>query len=55
MAQPTQGRNLFLDIMNNYGNTIQQVALLAYQTKGEEAKPFLQATLTARVILDAYI
>ena len=50
MTQPTQGGNMLLDILNNHGDTLQQVALLAYLSKGEDAKPFLQATTAAKVI-----
>ena len=50
MTQPTQSGNMLLDILNNHGDTIQQVALLAYLSKGEDAKPFLQATTAAKVI-----
>ena len=54
MAQTTQSGNIFLDILNNHGDTLQQLALLAYLSKGEEAKPFLQATTAAKVNLDRY-
>ena len=51
MTQPTtQEGNMLLDILNNHGDTLQQVALLAYLSKGEDAKPFLQATTAAKVI-----
>ena len=49
MTQPTQSGNMLLDILNNHGDTLQQVALLAYLSKGEDAKPFLQATTAAKV------
>ena len=49
MSQTTQGKNIFLDILNNHGDTLQQMALLAYLSKGEQAKPFLQATTAAKV------
>ena len=50
MVPTSQSGNLFLDILNNHGDTLQQLALLAYLSKGEEAKPFLQATTAAKVI-----
>ena len=52
MSQTTQGKNIFLDILNNHGDTLQQMALLAYLSKGEQAKPFLQATTAAKVRKD---
>ena len=52
MTQASQSGNVFLDILNNHGDTLQQLSLLAYLSKGEEAKPFLQATTAAKVILD---
>jgi len=54
MTQPAQGNNILLDILNNHGDTLQQVALLAYLSKGEEAKPFLQATTAAKVCQTVY-
>ena len=52
MAQTSQTGNVFLDILNNHGDTLQQLALLAYLSKGDEAKPFLQATTAAKVNVD---
>ena len=49
MVPTSQSGNVFLDILNNHGDTLQQLALLAYLSKGEEAKPFLQATTAAKV------
>lgn len=54
MTQPTQSGNMLLDILNNHGDTLQQVALLAYLSKGEDAKPFLQATTAAKVCQTVY-
>ena len=54
MAQATQSGNVLLDILNNHGDTLQQLALLAYLSKGEDAKPFLQATTAAKVNLDEH-
>ena len=51
MAQAPQGKNVLLDILNNHGDTLQQLSLLAYLSKGDEAKPFLQATTAAKVII----
>ena len=42
-------RNILLDILDTHGDTLQQVALLAYLNRGEEAKPFLQATTAVKV------
>ena len=52
MAQTSQSGNVFVDILNNHGDTLQQLALLAYLSKGDEAKPFLQATTAAKVNID---
>lgn len=54
MSQTTQGKNIFLDVLNNHGDTLQQMALLAYLSKGEQAKPFLQATTAAKVCQTVY-
>jgi hypothetical protein len=43
------GGNILLDILNTHGDTLQQMALLAYLNKGEQAKPFLQATTAVKV------
>ena len=51
MAQAPQGKNILLDILNNHGDTLQQLSLLAYLSKGDEAKPFLQATTAAKVMV----
>ena len=40
---------LFTDFVEKNGNTLQNLALLQYLKKGEEAKPFLQKTTTALV------
>ena len=50
MPTTAPGRNVVLDILNNHGDTLQQLALLAYLSKGEQAKPFLQVTTAAKVI-----
>ena len=42
-------KNILLEILNTHGDTLQQVALLAYLNKGEQAKPFLQATTALKV------
>ena len=34
MAQAPQGKNILLDILNNHGDTLQQLSLLAYLSKG---------------------
>jgi len=36
------------------GDTLQNMALLAYLKKGEEAKPFLETVTTAKVAVDLY-
>lgn len=54
MAQAPQGKNVLLDILNNHGDTLQQLSLLAYLSKGDEAKPFLQATTAAKVCQTVY-
>ena len=46
-TSPSEGN--ILDILNTHGDTLQQMALLAYLTKGEQAKPFLQATTAVKV------
>lgn len=48
------GKNMLLDIINNHGDTLQQLALLAYLSKGEQGKPFLQATTAAKVCQTVY-
>ncbi|XP_059099502.1 uncharacterized protein LOC131893479 isoform X3 [Tigriopus californicus] len=49
MALPKQ----FADILDNHGDTLQNMALLAY-LKNEEAKPFLDAMTAAKVCKDIY-
>ena len=49
MSSTAPGKNMLLDILNNHGDTLQQLALLAYLSKGEQAKPFLQVTTAAKV------
>ena len=49
MSNPVQGKNILVDVLNNHGEELQQIALLAHRLKGEDAKPFLQATTTANV------
>ncbi len=36
------------------GDTLQQMALLAYLKRGEQAQPFLEAVTTAKVAVDLY-
>ena len=36
------------------GDTLQNMALLAYLKKGEEAKPFLETVTTAKVSVEKY-
>ena len=48
-TQPSSGSNMVLDVLNTHGDTLQQMALLAYLTKGEEAKPFLQGITAVKV------
>ena len=45
MALPAQLTNF----VEKNGDTLQNLALLAYLKKGEDAKPFLEAVTTAKV------
>ena len=40
---------LFSGLLDKHGDTAQQAALLAYLKNGEEAQPYLEAVLTARL------
>eukprot|EP00095_Tigriopus_kingsejongensis_P003933 maker-scaffold1375_size44572-snap-gene-0.11 protein:Tk03933 transcript:maker-scaffold1375_size44572-snap-gene-0.11-mRNA-1 annotation:"PREDICTED: uncharacterized protein LOC100888786" len=50
MAMPKQ----FADLLDNHGDTLQQMALLAYLKRGDSAKPFLEAITTAKVCKDVF-
>merc|ERR1711878_68282 len=41
-------------LLDQHGDTAQQAALLAYLRQGEEAQPYLEAVLTARLAATAY-
>merc|ERR1712115_201410 len=41
--------NLLTGMLDQHGDTVQQAALLAYLKQGEEAQPYLEAVLTARL------
>merc|ERR1712227_525174 len=41
--------NIFSGLLDQHGDTVQQAALLAYLKQGEEAQPYLEAVLTARL------
>ena len=49
MAHIQENGNVFLEILDSHGNTLQQLAQLSYLCKGEEAKPFFQAITAAKV------
>lgn len=50
MALPT----VVNSVLDNYGDSLQQLALLAYLRQGEEAQPFLEAITAARLYQSAY-
>ena len=41
-------------LMDQHGDTVQQAALLAYLKQGEEAQPYLEAVLAARLAGTVY-
>jgi len=45
---------LFSGLLDKHGDTAQQAALLAYLKNGEEAQPYLEAVLTARLAGTVY-
>lgn len=45
---------LLTGLLDQHGDTAQQAALLAYLRQGEEAQPYLEAVLTARLAHTAY-
>merc|ERR1712098_461326 len=46
--------NLLTGMLDKHGDTMQQAALLAYLKQGEEAQPYLEGVLTARLATDLY-
>lgn len=46
--------NMLSGIMDQHGDTVQQAALLAYLKQGEEAQPYLEAVLAARLAGTVY-
>ena len=46
--------NMLSGLMDQYGDTVQQAALLAYLQQGEEAQPYLEAVLAARLAGTVY-
>ena len=46
--------SLFSGLLDQHGDTAQQAALLAYLQQGEEAQPYLEAVLAARLAGTAY-
>merc|ERR1711997_498339 len=45
---------LLTGLLDQHGDSAQQAALLAYLRQGEEAQPYLEAVLTARLAHTAY-
>ena len=46
--------NMLSGLMDQHGDTVQQAALLAYLQQGEEAQPYLEAVLAARLAGTVY-
>ena len=46
--------NIFSGLLDQHGDTVQQAALLAYLKQGEEAQPYLEAVLAARLAGTVY-
>ena len=46
--------SLFSGLLDQHGDTAQQAALLAYLKQGEEAQPYLEAVLAARLAGTVY-
>merc|ERR1712228_785682 len=46
--------NLLTGLLDQHGDTVQQAALLAYLKQGEEAQPYLEAVLAARLAGTVY-
>merc|ERR1712133_169797 len=46
--------NLLTGLLDQHGDTIQQAALLAYLKQGEEAQPYLEGVLSARLAGNLY-
>ncbi len=42
----------FVNLVDTHGASLQNLALLAYLRKGEEAKPFLEGVTAARAYVD---
>jgi len=53
MANPGL-QQLIMGMMDTHGETAQQAALLAYLKQGEEAQPYLEAVLGARLACSLY-
>merc|ERR1719320_796263 len=46
--------NLLTGMLDQHGDTMQQAALLAYLKQGEEAQPYLEGLLTARLASNVF-
>merc|ERR1712050_774425 len=46
--------NLLTGMLDQHGDTMQQAALLAYLKHGEEAQPYLEGLLTARLAANVF-
>merc|ERR1711875_6795 len=46
--------NLLTGMLDQHGDTMQQAALLAYLKQGEEAQPYLEGLLTARLAANVF-
>jgi len=46
--------NMLSGLLDQQGDTVQQAALLAYLKQGEEAQPYLEAVLAARLAGTVY-
>eukprot|EP00092_Neocalanus_flemingeri_P013500 GFUD01014559.1.p1 GENE.GFUD01014559.1~~GFUD01014559.1.p1 ORF type:complete len:104 (+),score=45.89 GFUD01014559.1:82-393(+) len=46
--------HLLTGLLDQHGETVQQAALLAYLKQGEEAQPYLEGVLSARLAANLY-
>merc|ERR1712083_451882 len=46
--------NLLTGMLDQHGDTMQQAALLAYLKQGEEAQPYLEGLLTAKLAANVF-
>merc|ERR1712096_578663 len=46
--------HMLTGLLDQHGETVQQAALLAYLKQGEEAQPYLEGVLSARLMANLY-